>query len=75
MTLPPVTYKPAFKIPGQASLSLNGLVFETFEEAHENAADLFARWTMPTAFEVVRSDLPANYRYIDHTLIALEPTP
>lgn len=67
-------YKPAFRLPGQNHLSLNALVFATREEAGANAADLFMRWTQPTGYEVVETDAPVNYAYVEGRLVAVPVT-
>ena len=41
----------------------NALRFATREEAEANARDLMGRWMLVTAWRVVESDDPVNYRW------------
>jgi hypothetical protein len=46
----------------------NALRFATAAEATAYGADLFARWTQPTGFEVRVSDDPVTHRWYDGML-------
>ena len=49
----------------------NGLVFETREEAEQNAKDLLSRWYVPIDSRAIESDEIPNYRYVDHQLVEI----
>jgi len=48
----------------------NALRFATYQEAYENAVDLFSRWIVPSDHRVDESDDPVNYRWVDGKLVA-----
>jgi|TARA_Y100000310_G_scaffold285439_1_gene308882 hypothetical protein len=48
--------------------SFNALVFDTPEEAYDGGNELLSRWFVPTGFDVVWTDEPANY-YIEDGVI------
>lgn len=62
----PTSYRPMVLVQGQ--WAGNALRFATFQEASENACDLFSRWTLPTDYRVDESDDPVNYRWVDGRL-------
>lgn len=49
----------------------NGIVFETKEEAEQNARDKFMSWTQCDDSRAVESDLPVNATYHDRKLVML----
>lgn len=69
-----MSYKPAFKIPGQVDLATNGLCFATHEEAKANAEALLDRWTVPTGTDVIWSDSSVNYAWVDGKLVPVVKT-
>jgi len=49
----------------------NGLRFATYEEAESNVNDLMMRWYAVQAVRVIESEDPVNYRYENHSLVAV----
>lgn len=50
----------------------NALRFATKTEAEANIRELVMRWLAVNATRIVESDDPANYRYADRTLAAIQ---
>jgi hypothetical protein len=50
----------------------NGLVFQTREEAKDNAYALMERWILVEESRAVESDEKPNYRWIDGHLEAIK---
>ena len=55
----PVSYRPMMII-SETETAGNALRFATYEEAEENAKDLFSRWTTPIGYEVHESQDAPN---------------
>lgn len=66
-----MSWKPQVFIQSENKWCGNALVFETREEAEQNASDLLMRWFVPTDSRAIESTDPVNYRYVDHTLRAV----
>lgn len=64
----PKSYKPEVQTDDSGIWYDNALRFATPQEAEENVADLFARWTMVRKTRVMPSDDPPNYTYKDGKL-------
>lgn len=58
-------WKPTFTIPGESKPSTNAQVFATKREAEESARARFMVWTAPTAWGVMETDDPVNYKFIE----------
>jgi hypothetical protein len=50
----------------------NSLRFATQDEAMDNARDLANRWYLVIAFRAIESPDPANYQYVNNTLVPLK---
>lgn len=66
-----MSWKPQVFLPNENKWCGNALVFETKEEAENNARDLLMRWFVPTDSRAIESDEPVNYRYVDQQLIKI----
>lgn len=57
-------YRPMFEFDRNPHELLgNAQVFASYEEALRSAQDRFARWTMPTGYDVHETDDPVTYRW------------
>lgn len=66
-------WKPEVFVDGK--WSQNALVFATEKEAHDNAFNLFLRWTQCEGSRAVEvPDAEVNYKYENGKLIAVKPT-
>ena len=70
-----MSFKPQVFIPSESKWCGNALVFETEQEARDNAADLLMRWFVPTDSRAIESDETPNYRYINRQLVPIEMEP
>lgn len=66
-----VSYAPQVIADNSGQWCGNSLRFATREEAESNVQDLFMRWTLVRETRVIETSDPVNYRYVDHTLVAL----
>jgi hypothetical protein len=64
-----MSWKPQVRTGSDPKWYSNALVFETREEAEQNAVDLSMRWLAVTESRATESDEPVNYRYVDHQLV------
>ncbi len=67
-----MSWKPQVFLASENKWCGNALVFETEEEACQNASDLLMRWFVPTDSRAIESTDPVNYRYINRQLERLE---
>jgi len=68
-----MSWKPEVQVAGEGDKwHRNGLVFATEQEARDNAADLFSRWTSCTGHRAVEVDEPVNYDYTTRRLVAVQ---
>ena len=67
-----MSYRPMFRF-NETETQGNALRFATYEEAYDNAAALFARWTRPSDFFVEENEDPVNYAWVDRALVAVKP--
>ena len=49
----------------------NALRFATYQEAEDNAQDLAGRWMLVRTTQVVESDDPVNYKWVNNALEAV----
>jgi hypothetical protein len=63
-------FKPQIKTINEDVWHSNALVFETEQEAKDNAYDLFSRWMLAVDHRAVEVDDShvVNYRYVNRTL-------
>jgi hypothetical protein len=64
-----MTWKPEVKVSGE--WARNGLVFETEQEAKDNANNLMMRWIMVEDCRAIETDEPANYRWTNGGLVSI----
>lgn len=57
-----MSYKPEVRVGADPKWYDNSLAFATREEAELSAKDLFNRWMLTTAWRVVESEQPVNYK-------------
>jgi len=67
-----MSFKPEVKVFGETPFHRNGLVFETYEEALNNARDLRNRWILVEDYRAVEVDEPVNYKWVDGKLLPVE---
>jgi hypothetical protein len=60
-----MSYKLGVKTPGDTEFVSNALCFETEREAEEYGIDLFSRWMVVKETQVIPSNEPVNYRFIN----------
>lgn len=66
-----MSWKPQVFVKSENKWCGNALVFETREEAEQNASDLLMRWFVPTDSRAIESTDPVNYRYMNRQLQAI----
>jgi len=60
-----MAYKYGVQLSGQDHLSFNAVVFGSEDEADSAGRELLSRWFAPIGYEVVKTDDPVNYSFID----------
>jgi hypothetical protein len=59
-----MAYKYGVELKGEP-IAFNAVVFATAQEADDAGRELLSRWFAPVGYEVVETDDPVNYSFID----------
>ena len=67
-----MSYKILVRVGNSGKYYPNGVAFPTREEAEERARVQAMAWTVVQDWRVVKSDEPANYRWIGNQLVEIK---
>lgn len=69
----PMHFKLGCRVRGELDkLHFNACVFATRDECDAYGRDLYRRWTMLDSYEIVVTDEPVTYRFVDGAAYRLE---